>query len=374
VKVALVRGSLLRGWELPNYEFDWGRPDLMVSAKLRAGPPAERFVLRRFQSPADLTARLGPRAGGALNLTVGSLEYLAGLERALAGYDIAHGLELSYPFTLQAVRARQRGACRAVVATVMDNIAFKAHPNRRVARRSREVAEGVDRFLAITERARLHLRTAGVPEERIAVLPLGTDIEAFRPRESPREGPPALLSVARLEPAKGVEDLVVAAGLLAERGIKFRLSLVGAGPLEGRLVAIARDLGIAERMQIIAVPWPRLPSIYRDHDVFVLASAPTSNWREQFGFALIEAMASGLPVRVGDSGSLPEVVGRPECLVRPHDPIGLSQALEPLLTDGELRREEGARNRSRAVQHYDQRDIRARIDRIYHEVLEASAT
>jgi glycosyltransferase involved in cell wall biosynthesis len=375
VKIALVRGSLLRGWELANYEFEWGRPDVMVSRGLRAMPPAERFRLRRFPSPADIPARLGPRAAGAVDLTLGSLEYLAGLERALAGYDLVHALELSYPFSLQAVRARRRGACRAVVATVMDNIAFRAHPNRHVARRAHRVARGVDRFLAITERARLHLWSEGVPDERITVLPLGTDTNAFRPRDSPRrDGPPRVLCVARLEPAKGVEDLVVAGGLLARRGLDFRLSFVGAGPRRGRLAEIACELGIADRLTIMAVPWPELPPVYRDHDVFVLGSAPTQNWREQFGFAVIEAMASGLPVRVGDSGSLPEVVGRPECLVRPHDPMALADALEPLLTDLRLREQEGSLSRARAVEQYDQREIRARIETVYREVLDESGT
>jgi glycosyltransferase involved in cell wall biosynthesis len=292
-----------------------------------------------------------------------------GLEKALRGYDIAHALELTYPFTAQAVRARRAGACRRVVVTVMENIPFKPHPNARVAARAREVAQGVDRFIAITERARWHLRYAGVPDHRIIVLPLGTDTEVFRPAEERRGGPLRVLSVARLEPAKGVEDVVIAVGMLRERGVDVELSLVGAGPLEDRLREIASQLGIAEHVRVLAAPWTELPGVYRDHDAFVLASAPTRWWREQFGFAVVEAMASGLPVLAGDSGSLPEVVGDPESLVRPHDPIALADALERLAGDADLRSAKGRQGRERVLAKFDQRTIRELLRETYERVL-----
>jgi glycosyltransferase involved in cell wall biosynthesis len=256
-----------------------------------------------------------------------------------------------------------------VVATVMENIPFKPHPNALVASRARKVAAGVDHFVAITERARLHLRAAEVPDERISVIPLGTDTEAFRPAGAPDGGPLRILSVARLEPAKGVEDVVVATGLLHARGHDVEVTLVGSGPLESRLREIAARLGIGERLRIRGVPWPELPAVYRAHDVFVLGSAPTRWWREQFGFAAIEAMASGLPVLAGASGSLPEVVGRDEALVMPHDPFSLADRLERLATDPGLRASEGALNRSRAVEHFDQRAIRPRLAALYERVL-----
>ncbi|MEA2363956.1 MAG: alpha-maltose-phosphate synthase [Thermoleophilaceae bacterium] len=374
MRVALIRGGLLRSWELANYELPAGRVDAMASRTVRLGPPADRFEVRRLTSATDFTTRLGPRAFGAVELLAGSPEYLWGLERALRGYDIAHAAELVYPFTQQAVRARAAGACRRVVATVMENIPFKPHPNRLIAARAREVATGVDRFIAVTEGARLHLRCAGIPDERITVLPMGTDLDAFRPHAGERRpGPLRVLSVARLEPAKGVEDVVVAAGLLAQRGCAVEVSMVGAGPLAPRLLEIAGRMGIAERVRVLAVPWEKLPELHRDQDVFVLDSAPTRWWREQFGFAVIEAMASGLPVLVGGSGSLPEVVGRSECLVRPHDPQDLAEALGRLAEDPSLRRREGQLNRERAVGHFDRREIAARLQQIYEQVLSEPA-
>jgi glycosyltransferase involved in cell wall biosynthesis len=168
-----------------------------------------------------------------------------------------------------------------------------------------------------------------------------------------------------------VEDLVIAAGLLAERGVPVEVTLQGAGPLEARLRAVAAAMGVADRVAFGGhVAWDGLPDVYRAHDVFVLASAPTVNWREQFGFAVVEAMACGLPVLAGASGSLDEVVGDPEQLVRPHDPTALADALAAL-TDPALRRERGAANRVRAEARYDRRKVADAILRVYERALAA---
>lgn len=372
MRIALIRGTLLGAWELPNYEL----ADADVTAFVTPGDLARlsspRVRLRALRSVAELARGLSPRVSGGLEYVGGSLEYLLGLERALRGFDVAHALELGNPITEQAIRAARRGACRRVVATVMENIPFHPDQNAWVRARVLRVARSIDHCVAITERARLHLELWGVPPERITVLPLGVDLEHFRPADTPLAGDPALrvLCVARLVPAKGVEDLVVAAGLLRDRGVAVEVTFAGQGPLRARLKWIAARLGVAERVRFAGgVPWRETAGLYREHDVFVLASAPTRTWREQFGFAVIEAMASGLPVLVGESGSLPEVVGGPPSLVRPHDPVALADALEGLAIDPARRRELGAANRGRALERYDERRIRTQLGALYARVL-----
>jgi glycosyltransferase involved in cell wall biosynthesis len=377
-RVALVRGSLLRAWEIPNFVIPGVRIEAFASRAVAARIGPQPVPVHGLPAAGDLIARLPPRAAAGIELLAGSTEVLWGLERALRGFDVAHALELANPLTWQALRARDAGACRAVVSTVMENIPFRPAPNAAVARRVERAAREVDRFLAVTERAALHLETAGVPEDRITVLPEGIDMDHFAPApaaERPQAGGPLrVLSVARLERAKGVEDLVIAAGLLARRGVDVEVSLHGAGPLEGRLREVARAMGVADRVRVAGqVPWEELPAIYRAHDVFVLASAPTTNWREQFGFAVVEAMACGIPVLAGGSGSLPEVVGREDALVRPHDPLHLAERLAALAADEPARRELGRAMRERAVERFDLRDVRRRLGEIYADVLERTA-
>jgi phosphatidyl-myo-inositol dimannoside synthase len=370
LRVAVVRGPNLNPWELANYE---GIGDIVAFGSCRGSFSTQRLVLpvRRLHSPADLLTRLPALARAAALRFGGNLDHLFGLESAVRGFDIVHAAELSTGYSAQAVKARRRGACRRVVATVWENIPLPAPENPLVARRVRRVAAGLDHCIAISDDARLGLELAGVPPERIDVLPMGVDVERFRPESGERApGPLRVLSVARLVSEKGVEDLVIAGGLLGARGIGAELTIVGTGPLSARLGRLARDLGVRLRLPG-AVPYAELPALHRANDVVVLASAPRATWREQFGFAIVEAMASGLPVLAGDSGSLDEVVSDPEQLVRPHDPGALADALAALAADAEHRRQLGGRNRRRAVGCYDRRRVAARLRDIYERVLEA---
>jgi glycosyltransferase involved in cell wall biosynthesis len=371
VRVALIRGPNLNPWELGNFELD---AEVVAFGSRRGsfeshGLPLER---RRLASPADAIGALPGLAQGLIYRLAGNLEYLAGLEKALKGFDIAHSAELVTMYSRQAVRAREKGYCRRVVATVWENIALPPPENGLVARRSAEVAAGLDAAIAITEKARLGLELAGIPTERIEVIPMGVDVSHFSPREDApgAHGPLRILSVARLVTEKGVEDLVLALRLLAARGVDARLTLVGSGPLAGRLESLARRLDVSERLTLRGpLPYAELPEVYRAHDVFVLASAPRATWREQFGFAVVEAMACGLPVIAGNSGSLDEVVGDPDQLVVPHDPTSLASGLEELATDPALRLERGRRNRAWATERYDRLAVRERISGFYERVL-----
>jgi glycosyltransferase involved in cell wall biosynthesis len=371
MRVALIRGSLLRASELDNFVLPGVDTFVLGSRAVAAQLSGSQPPVVGLPSSGDVLGRLPGRAQAGLQLVAGKTEFLVGMRRALNGVDVAHALELDHPLTDQAVRARDAGACRAVVATVMENIPFPPVANRFVERRVRRIAAGVDRFIAVTERARVHLELNGVDPARITVLPEGIPVDRFGPRpEIAEDAPLSVLTVARLERAKGVEDLVIAIALLARRGIDARVTLVGDGPLAGPLQALARRLGIADRVEVPgAVAWDDLPGVYRSHHVFVLASAPTVNWREQFGFAVVEAMASGLPVLVGESGSLPEVVGEAHSLVAPHDPVSLADALAALAGDPAERRRQGDANRARAAALFDVGRIQRGLIEIYEDVL-----
>ena len=375
MRVALVRGSLLRVWELENYLIDGVDVDVVASRATGGLTPPAPQRLRTLRSLNDVVAGVSPQMRGVLDYFAGHTEYLLGLERALRGYDIAHVLELQNPVTLQAVRARDRGNVRAVVATVMENIPFTPAQNPLVAKRVERNARGVDHFLAITERARLHLQTFGIEDERISVVPVGIPTDRFSPGSEPRPNERfRIVCVARLEPGKGVEDLAIAVWLLHRRGIDAEVTFLGEGPSDGRIRHIAATMGVEDRVTIRTAAWEELHTIHHTHDLFVMASAPTRNWREQFGFAVVEAMASGLPCLVGDSGSLREVVGRPDQVVTPHDPIVLADRIAELAAEAPLRRELGEHNRRRAVEHFDVRVTRERIGEVYAEVLARAST
>ena len=375
MRVALVRGTLLRAVDLPTFAFtpqDDVEVELFVSSALAPRLGEVPFPVHGLRSPADLHARLPLPARMAVDAALWSTDHLVGLEDRVRGFDLVHTAELHTPIVEQSLRLRDAGRVRGVVTTVMENIPFFPASSPLVRRRIARVAPRVDLVVAVTERARLHALTHGVAEDCVVVLPAGVDTERFRPPPEPRDsdGPLRVVSVSRLETGKGVEDLAIAVGLLARRGVPVEVTYVGEGPSRPRIDAIARHYRIADRIRFSGfVPWERLHEVHHEHDAFVLPSAATSNWREQFGFAVVEAMACGLPVLVGDSGSLMEVAGRRDALVTPHDPLSLADALERLADDPALRAELGAWNRERAVSVFDARLVRRRLRELYERVL-----
>ena len=85
MRIALIRGSLLRTWELPNYVLDGAEVTAFASRRSAGALGDAPIPVRTLPSLGDLRSSLGPRVGGALEVLAGSTEYLPGLERALDG-------------------------------------------------------------------------------------------------------------------------------------------------------------------------------------------------------------------------------------------------------------------------------------------------
>ena len=208
--------------------------------------------------------------------------------------------------------------------------------------------------------------------ERCRVVPYGISLEQFASPDPARVaeirqqfGPRLLLAVGRLVYYKGFEVLV-----RAMRDVEARLVIIGDGPLEGSLRALAAAEGVAGKVTLAGeVQNADVAPFFAAADVFVLPSVARS---EAFGIVQLEAMASGTPVvnTALDSGvpwvSRHEVTG---LTVPPGDPRALAAALERLLNDRALRDRLGAAARARAHAEFDVRVMGDRIAAIYDEVL-----
>ena len=191
---------------------------------------------------------------------------------------------------------------------------------------------------------RLARRT--LPDLRYAVIPHGVDLARFRPRLRPARAHERFrcLAVARLVERKGLAQLLRAVALL-ERG-KVELEIVGSGPEEPALRALAAELGIADLVTWSgALDRAAVAQRYREADLFTLPCLDTA-----FGGAFAEAMASGLPIVGGAAGALPELVreGRNGVLVRPGDAVALASAIRRMMESPGRRAEMARRNRSDA--------------------------
>jgi glycosyltransferase involved in cell wall biosynthesis len=166
--------------------------------------------------------------------------------------------------------------------------------------------------------------------------------------------------VGRLAPVKGVPRLLEAAAELARRGRAFELELVGDGYERGGDEALARRLGLGERVRFAgALPRPDVAERMRAADLLVLAS----DW-ETLSSVLLEAQASGLPAVAPAVGGIPEVL--PETagvLVQARDAEALADGIEAAL---DRRFDRGAI--ARAVrERAGPEAIAARWDEVYSE-------
>jgi glycosyltransferase involved in cell wall biosynthesis len=82
-----------------------------------------------------------------------------------------------------------------------------------------------------------------------------------------------------------------------------------------------------------SVPRAQVGAWMRSFDALVLPSRETAGWKEQFGRALVEAMAVGTPCVGSDSGAIPEVIGAAGAVFPPGDAAALAAALERVVAD-----------------------------------------
>jgi glycosyltransferase involved in cell wall biosynthesis len=174
-------------------------------------------------------------------------------------------------------------------------------------------------------------------------------------------------TVARLSAQKGLDVLVEAAAILHGRatGTGTRFVIVGDGELRQQVEEHIARLGVGDTVELAGSrPPDEVPKWLAAADVFVLAS-----YYEGLSLAVMEAMASGLPVVVSRVSGTAELVptaddGR---IVEPGDAVGLADAIEELSADGALRRAIGRRAHDRA-QEFSWDNCFARTSALLREV------
>lgn len=168
----------------------------------------------------------------------------------------------------------------------------------------------------------------------------GIDLSHFSVRRSAVRGtPPLILSVGRLVPKKGHDDLIEACALLRDGGQAFRCMIVGAGELRDELAARIARHGLEQVVTLEgAMTHADLIELYRRADVFALAPRIAENGdRDGIPNVIAEAMAIGVPVVSIDVSGIPEVIHHDTTglLVPPHDPAALAEAISRLIDDPE---------------------------------------
>ncbi len=184
------------------------------------------------------------------------------------------------------------------------------------------------------------------PADRIHVVHNAIDLTRFtaRPDATAPVSAPVVIMVGRLVPQKNPHLFIAGAAALRDRLPGVRFQLVGGGPLHRELAAAAHDAGIGDCVELLGERHD-VPALLQAADLFWL----TSDW-EGLPNAVLEAMASGLPVVATDVGGTAELVeaGLEGYVIQPGDRDGLVARSLEILGDPQrhLRMREAARARA----------------------------
>jgi glycosyltransferase involved in cell wall biosynthesis len=342
-------------------------PEGYVVDRVAAGPPADvpkDQLLPHVPALADgLAERWSTQRPDVVHAHFW-MSGLAGLRAVdtLAGSGRVPVLQTFH--ALGSVKRREQGA------------ADTSPPSRVQA--ERHLCRWVDRVVATCADEVRELGRLGLPADRASIVPCGVDTALFTPGAPTRDagsGPARLLAIGRMVPRKGLETVLEALTLLP--GVELvvaggpPLSQLGADPEVARGQAVARELGVADRVRFTGgVPREDVPALIRACDVVV-----TVPWYEPFGIVPLEAMACGRPVVGSAVGGLLDTVvpGVTGDLVPPRRPDELAATLRRLVEDPQRRADYGRAGRQRACELYDWDRVVAATEQVYDAVLAESS-
>jgi len=171
-------------------------------------------------------------------------------------------------------------------------------------------------------------------------------------------------TVGRLDPIKGIKNLLLAAKDLYDKGYLFEVLIVGDGYSRNELLKLSDTLGIKKSVHFVG--YKEEPAeFYNMMDIFVLPSLS-----EGFGMVNLEAMASGVPVISTDVGCASEAViylvnG---IIIPPGDVTSLVNALKFLLDNDDLRLKIGAEGRKTVESQFTDEIMLNKIFALYDEI------
>lgn len=289
-----------------------------------------------------------------------SFRYLFDAIRRARNADIVH---VHTPNLLAALAVILAGRGPRVVVHWHADIEGKGLLGRLIRPLESLMLKRADAIVATSHEYAQASRALRAHASKLTVIPIGiADTEA--PTNSPDILPDQVLFVGRLVPYKGVAVLLRA---LSQMKFPARLVIVGTGPQESSLKALADSLGVAEHVDFLGkVETSTLSELFRVSTVFCL---PSINRLEAFGVVLLEAMRAGCPAVSSDiPGSGVSWVNRDGLQVPVGDHQALASKLDELLDDPTLRRRLSENARARFEKEFERRSMSDRFLSLYESL------
>ena len=229
--------------------------------------------------------------------------------------------------------------------------------------------------MARSESLKARLMDLGCAEEKIRINRTGIPMDAFPvvEREFPGDGNWHFVQACRLIEKKGLRTAFKAFARFAKERAGARFTIAGVGPMQGELEELAGELGVAGKIEFVGfLSEAELGELFASAHAFVHPSQVTEE-QDQEGVpnAMLEAMATGLPVLATKHGGIPEAVDDKKAglLVEERDDVGVAAAMESLAADETLWRALGNSAAVDVRMRFGQAEQIANLERIYDEAV-----
>lgn len=216
-----------------------------------------------------------------------------------------------------------------------------------------------DGAVAGNEEAKKILNSKGFNKPILVKPQLGIEAGEFI-NEKPKEK--SIAFVGRIKKEKGIFFLLEAFEKIADEFPEWNLKFVGCGEEMENLRAKIKE-PISDRIFLVGkLSHDETLNFLKNTSIFVLPSIDTPRWKEQFGHALIEAMAMGIPVIGSDGGEIPNVIGDAGLISQQGNVDSLSNCLRMMMGDDKLRAEYGMKGYHRTKKYFTHKAV-ARANR-----------
>jgi len=186
-----------------------------------------------------------------------------------------------------------------------------------------------------------------MPSAEIDVIPNGVELERFNPAQTTSESQTIrLLTVGRLSVTKRMDILINAVDILKNKGCKILLKIVGGGQTQQKLKQIVNEKKLDNIIEIAGrIDAEDMPRVYRQNNIFISASK-----LEGMSNAMLEAMASGLPIIAARCEGTEELIAENGLVIENANAEEIAKAIKKLIDDRQLRNQMSIAARQRAQQ------------------------
>ena len=322
--------------------------------------PPESFLWQELRARPGI--RLAPFTGRR-EPHVSDLAWMVRLVRLVRASDVvhAHSSKAAWVVRASALIAGRRSSC-VVTPHAWSFWALSGARRRAVVALERVAARACAAIIAVSRHEQEEGMRLGIGRAaQYRLIRNGVDLQ--RCATDRRPDPDVVLMVGRLAPQKRPELAVRALELARRRRPAMRLVIAGDGPLEGAVVRLARDIGIADSIHLLGAR-DDVPELMAQAGCVLVTSA-----YEGCSLVILEAMAAGVPVVAVRTGGIAEVVAHGVTgLVCGEDPESVASALVQLANDPELGRRLGSGARRRARERYSRRRMAQDLVALYESV------